>query len=199
MTLRPDFVISDTHFGHKNIVDYCDRPYDHEAMIVKRWRSVVKPGHTVLHLGDLFFGRKGGSRHFAEDIAPQLTGRKFLLLGNHDPRDLDYELLGFTVLRPYQLTYRGYTVSFDHYPKLLHDNEKRLHVHGHLHNHGYGPEHEPTRPNNINVSVEVINYTPQRFTKLVNAAINGRKKGGKYYNSPSYRQAYTRNNRAYSP
>lgn len=189
MALRPDFVISDTHWGHKNIIDYQSRPFDHEEMMIKRWRTVVKPSHTVLHLGDLFFSRRGGLRHFAEDIAPQLTGRKFLILGNHDRRDIDYAEFGFTVLRPYQIDYRSFAVSFDHYPKILHDNEQRLHVHGHLHANGYGPDADPTRANNINVSVEVIDYRPQSFTKLLNAAIHARKKGrgGKFYNSKAYR------------
>lgn len=189
MALRPDFVISDTHFGHKNIVQYQDRPYDHEVMMIKRWRSTVQASHTVLHLGDLFFSKQKGLARFTEEIAPQLTGRKFLVLGNHDRHDFDYESIGFTVLKPYQVKYQDFTVSFDHYPRLLHDNERRLHVHGHVHKNGYGPEGHQARPNNINVSVEVIDYRPQRFTKLVNTAIRSRKSGGKYYNSKAYRQA----------
>lgn len=195
VSLRPDFIISDTHWQHVNIVQYQGRPVDHEAMMIKRWRSTVKPSHTILHLGDLFFSRKGGFKRFTEEIAPQLTGRRFIVLGNHDRRDFDYEAIGFTVLRPYSVQYRGYTVSFDHYPKLLHDNEKRLHVHGHIHANPYS-HGELTRPNNINVSVEVIDYRPVRFTSVVNAAILKRKRsGGKFYNSPSYRQAHARRQR----
>lgn len=193
MPLRPDFCISDTHWFHKNIVAYQDRPVDHNEMMLKRWRTTVKPSHTVLHLGDLFFGRRGGLRRFTEEIAPQLTGHKYIVLGNHDARDVDYEALGFTVLRPYSVEYRDFTVSFDHYPKIIHTAMKRIHVHGHLHSNGYGPHQETERANNINVSVEVIDYRPQKFTSLVDAAILARKQktGGRYYNSPSFRQSQT--------
>lgn len=160
--------------------------------MVKKWRTVVKPSHTVLHLGDLFFGKKNGLERFTYEIAPKLPGKKYLILGNHDPRNLDYEALGFTVLKPYQIEYRNYFVSFDHYPRIIHDNEKRIHVHGHLHKNGYGPDGSPTRPNNINVSVEVIDYRPQRLTSLLNTAIRSRNGHKDYYNSKAYRRAKTK-------
>lgn len=190
MALRPDFCISDTHWFHKNIVQYQDRPYDHDWIMLKRWRSTVKDTHTVLHLGDLFFSRKKGLDRFINEIAPQLTGKKYLILGNHDRHDMDYEALGFTVLKPYSIKYNDFTVSFDHYPKLLHDNERRLHLHGHIHSNSYS-RGALTRPNNINCSVEAIDYRPQSFTKLVNAAILARKNKEPYYNSRSYRRAKT--------
>lgn len=195
MALRPDFVISDTHWFHKNIVQYQDRPYDHDWIMLKRWRSTVKDTHTVLHLGDLFFGKRNGLDRFMYEIAPKLPGRKFIILGNHDRRDMDYEAFGFTVLKPYSIKYQDYTVSFDHYPKILHDNEKRIHLHGHIHANHYS-RNQPTRPNNINCSVEVIDYRPQRFTSLVNAAILARKGKEPYYNSRSYRRANSDSRRA---
>lgn len=191
MSLRPDFVISDSHWGHKNIVAYADRPYDHEAMMIKRWRSTVNPNHTVLHLGDLFFARKGGEKRFVEEIAPQLTGkRRYLILGNHDKRDFDYEACGFTVLEPYSINYRSFEVSFSHYPRIVANEEQRIHVHGHVHRYYSGGME--TRPNNVNCCVEALDYRPQRLTKLLNTAILARKShGSKYYNSGSYRQSTT--------
>lgn len=176
-------MISDTHWFHEDIVDYCDRPYDHAVMMVKRWQRTIKPSDTVLHLGDLFLGGQEGYEGFKEKIAPELPGRKFLILGNHDYKRFDYEALGFTVIKPFMLDYRNFKISFDHYPRRLHANERRIHVHGHIHNHGYSHD-LPTRDFNINVSVEMHDYRPQRMVSLLNREI-ARIKGGRprYYNS----------------
>lgn len=76
--------ISDTHFGHENILEYEKeaRPFYsleemHEVMIDK-WNSVVKDKDIVFHVGDFAFGRANIS------IASRLNGKKRLILGNHD-------------------------------------------------------------------------------------------------------------------
>ena len=78
------FFISDTHFGHGNVIKYSKRPFScademDEAMIAA-WNAVVKPGDRIYHLGDFSFHRpeKG------QKILSRLSGQKFLLAGNHD-------------------------------------------------------------------------------------------------------------------
>lgn len=55
-----DFLTSDTHLGHKNIITYCHRPFKDTYLmnkaITENWNSVVKPEDTVYHLGDFAFG-----------------------------------------------------------------------------------------------------------------------------------------------
>lgn len=56
--------ISDTHFGHVNILKYDERPFaDIEEMneeLIKRWNKKVKNGDTVWFLGDFaMFNKKG--------------------------------------------------------------------------------------------------------------------------------------------
>jgi calcineurin-like phosphoesterase family protein len=78
------FFTSDHHFGHTNIIDYCDRPFhgvgEMDAAMIANWNSVVAPGDTVHHLGDLAMGRR-------EDSMPLiglLNGHIILHAGNHD-------------------------------------------------------------------------------------------------------------------
>lgn len=176
MIKPPFYIISDTHFGHKNIVRYCDRPHYHEQLMIANWRKTIKRNDTVLHLGDLMMGGDEYYHHFVENIAPKLTGTRYIILGNHDKRKYDYEEIGFKVVRPFTINYRNHEVSFDHYPKLINVEDKnRIHVHGHIHNHAYS-RNEPTRWGNLNVSVEVMNYKPRNIARLLNKEIRRRNK-----------------------
>lgn len=84
------FFTADTHFFHKNVIDYCDRPYrtldghpDVEAMnadLVKQWNETVRPQDTVYHLGDFGFGNP---KRLLE-IRNRLYGKLILVKGNHD-------------------------------------------------------------------------------------------------------------------
>ncbi|WP_128477277.1 metallophosphoesterase family protein [Halorussus pelagicus] len=51
------FILSDTHFDHRNIINYCDRPYDSvERMndaLVANWNATVGEDDDVIFLGDL--------------------------------------------------------------------------------------------------------------------------------------------------
>lgn len=50
------FFTSDSHFGHANIIRYCQRPFadadEMDSALIRIWNSVVDPRDTVYHLGD---------------------------------------------------------------------------------------------------------------------------------------------------
>jgi calcineurin-like phosphoesterase family protein len=83
------YVISDTHFGHKKIIEFekASRPFstieEHDRELVARWNAVVKPKDTVWHLGDVYFGKDGHA------VLGSLNGLKKLVLGNHDHYPLE--------------------------------------------------------------------------------------------------------------
>lgn len=83
------WVTSDTHFGHDNIISYCDRPFkdskEMDECLSDNWNSVVKKGDKVYHLGDVYFGQrmKKGEEHWGSFFS-KLNGSKRLILGNHD-------------------------------------------------------------------------------------------------------------------
>lgn len=80
-----DAFISDPHFGHKNIIKYCNRPFssaeEQTETLIKNYNEKVSPNETCLWLGDCFFGKN----KFCREIMKRLNGRKVLVRGNHDP------------------------------------------------------------------------------------------------------------------
>lgn len=82
------FFLSDSHFGHSNIVKPtfdAPRPFEniaqHDATIIANWNAVVRPGDQVYHLGD-FQHRCPPDR--TAQIFKTLNGDKHLIVGNHD-------------------------------------------------------------------------------------------------------------------
>ena len=76
------FFTSDLHFYHKNIIDFCSRPFTNvehmNAMLITYWNAVVEPGDDVIIAGDFIFSRDLDK---LENILVQLNGNKFLVLG----------------------------------------------------------------------------------------------------------------------
>lgn len=83
------YFTSDTHFGHRRIIEYCNRPFDNvhimDQVILDRINETVGVDDTLYILGDFTFrgGKPAGyvSRIKCQDI--------HLILGNHDKRS-DY-------------------------------------------------------------------------------------------------------------
>ena len=74
---------SDHHFGHANIIKYCERPFNSvghmNASMIGSWNGVVASDDTVYYLGDFAM-----QPHLVAEILPQLNGKKLLIAGNHD-------------------------------------------------------------------------------------------------------------------
>lgn len=95
-----NWVVSDTHFGHRNIIVFTDdagnriRPFDsvehHDEMIIKHWNDAIGPYDRVYHLGDVVINRR------FLDTVKRLNGKKRLIRGNHDLfKTKDYMDVGF--------------------------------------------------------------------------------------------------------
>ena len=190
----PDYVTSDTHFGHKNIIKYCSRPFKdtHEMTetLVENWNKVVQPHHKVLHLGDHdYLGVKNSYK-----ITSRLNGEKYLVMGNHD------DSVGKMLRKGFKEVYDSYVyidlgefkISASHYPnhpgKLawLRATLKRYakghwekfpeksslwHLYGHVHNNHGRVNYESKC---INVSCDVWDYTPIYFPELLSTVVRNR-------------------------
>jgi calcineurin-like phosphoesterase family protein len=82
------FFTSDEHYGHSNIIKFCDRPFtDTDEMretLIRNHNEVVPAGNASLtiHLGDIFWNKV--SLDEAESILKRLNGKHALIYGNHD-------------------------------------------------------------------------------------------------------------------
>ena len=83
-----NFYISDTHFGHQNIIRYDNRPFstadEMDEVLIDRWNDVVSDEDTVYVLGDFSWHREEKTL----EILDSLSGRKVLIKGNHDTRTI---------------------------------------------------------------------------------------------------------------
>lgn len=121
------YLIADTHFNHKNIATYCQRPENFTELIIKRWNEVVKPEDMIIHLGDVQIGKK------SEWIMPALPGRKILVRGNHDRQ----QSCAWWMERGFDFACDGMkfrTCWLTHEPANQLAEGCELNIHGHLHN-----------------------------------------------------------------
>lgn len=81
------WLTSDLHLFHKNIIQYCGRPYSDEYEmnddIVDKWNACVTDDDRVIVVGDLTAGLFDRKDSLAE-IITRLRGKKELVVGNHD-------------------------------------------------------------------------------------------------------------------
>ena len=126
------YFISDTHFGHANIVKMCERPYpDVEAMneaLITAWNERVHGDDTVYIIGDMFFRCSD-----PESILKRLKGKKWLIVGNHDGSWMDKVDLNhyFVSVDNYLETTDGVCTWNDDLPLSAASVEKcRANVHG---------------------------------------------------------------------
>jgi len=144
-----DFIVSDTHFGHKGVCEFMRadgvtklRPYSNpdemDEDMVERWNKVVGPKDKVYHLGDVVINRK------ALKTLYRLNGDKILIKGNHDIfRPEDYAP-HFRDVRAYHIVNGLIMSHIPVHPDALY--RFGCNIHGHLHQNrvrrptGYGDD-----------------------------------------------------------
>lgn len=162
---RDIWVISDTHFNHANIIQYCNRPFDNvhhmNETIVENWNKLVKPEDIVYHCGDVYFAKKADSTN----ILGRLNGRKRLILGNHDDGKDKLLLSTFQKILAWRM-FPEFGLLLSHFPVhrdslFAHKREESLvNVHGHIHEKLVLLENSHPDTRYKNVSVEHTGYAP---------------------------------------
>lgn len=162
-----DAFYSDPHFGHKNIISFCNRPWDTvEDMnrgLIGKYKATVSSKHLVLWCGDSFFMPDKA----AAEVMRELPGRKWLIIGNHDKSPRRMLDIGFELVTP-ELVFHlgGRTVRATHYPPQNAAMDDRalnypkpqpgvVNMHGHTHS-----EHVVSKASSLHVGVDAWDYRP---------------------------------------
>lgn len=166
------FYTADTHFGHKNIIRYCDRPFaDVETMdraLIDNWNRKVQPQDTVFILGDFIFANK-----HPDEILEKLNGKKRLIIGNHDHNwmkksDLSKHFESVDYYLETKVDERILTMC--HYPMVTWNRQNYSYmIYGHIHNDtdfDFWPILK-TRDNALNAGADVNNYEPVTFEEML--------------------------------
>lgn len=161
---------ADLHFGHGNIITYCNRPFTSVAEmnegLVSRWNAKVKPNDIVYFIGDFSFM----SEIETLEILLRLNGRIRIIPGNHDRKILKSVALQrqFDAVLPelYEEKINGTSVVMCHYPMMSWN--KAHHGSNHLHGHSHGMIPFDPKFRRLDVGADVHNCEPISWDEVVN-------------------------------
>ena len=160
------FFCSDTHFFHKSICKYSNRPYGNlEEMhndIVSKFNSKITPKDTLILIGDITFGDLPETKKILDAI----NGHKILVCGNHD--DSDTEKLfsnhsDFLKLRVFDLNNEKHNLVLCHYAlRVWHKSH-----HGSISLYGHSHGSLPGEGKQMDVGVDTNNMYPYSFDEIM--------------------------------
>ena len=183
------FFTSDTHFGHKNILKYCNRPFNSiEEMnekIIENWNNKVGKNDKVFFLGDFMMSQNPDK---AKELINKLNGKKYLVFGNHDVcfikhPEILYECFNnfsFQMKLKFMFKNIKYDVILNHYPMLCFggaysnkESQKTIQLFGHVHsgvNSTEGLDIERLKylfKNQYDVGVDNNDFTPVSIKEII--------------------------------
>jgi len=154
---------ADNHFGHANIIKYCDRPFAHvdemDETMIANWNEVVEYDDLVYHLGDFTLGNKSVARRYFARLRGQIR-----VLSNpwhHDARWLRGE---YYSAGGHEVEYMRPVVALEYKPPIIlchyaFANWDRAHYGSwHLHGHSHGKHEAPGKI--LDVGVDCHQFYP---------------------------------------
>ena len=170
------FFTSDHHFCHENIIRFCNRPFDTvEQMnqeLVRLWNETVPPDGIVFHLGDFCFGGAASWNH----ILDCLNGKIYLILGNHDMKNIKQGYMNRFEHVTQQMTIRigSQVICLNHNPFLAYGGSYRdvWQLFGHVHSGPLSklgkdmPRLEVLFPLQYDVGVDNNGFRPVSFEEV---------------------------------
>lgn len=178
---------SDLHFGHRNVIRFCERPFEDEKQmgpkLIENWNDTVGDNDIVFVLGDTFWFND--SRNIKK-VLSSLNGKTiYILPGNHDDFDAYHRvddprivlLDDVNVMWLESENNRGwkkkiYEVWMSHYPMMTwpHRDNGAFQFFGHIHSQQgkrEGVDQDlPLHYNQLDVGCDYWNYKPVNFEEL---------------------------------
>lgn len=170
------FFTADQHFGHANIIKYCNRPfanvYEMNDYLIKIWNETVTKNDRVYHLGDFALTN---NEYLVREYIEQLNFKEiFWILGNHDPKKAirAYRDYG-EVVEQKHIKLDGYPpITLNHFPMLSWPKSSygawQLfgHHHGTLTGHQQDPDLKIRQDQQIDVGVDTNEYRPYSIEEI---------------------------------
>jgi len=173
------FFTSDTHFKHKNIIEFCNRPFQDEfymdEALIDNWNKVVPEDGVVFHAGDFAMT---SSIDQIKSILSRLNGKIYLTLGNHCYqnrfhrqviKDMFYktdDIFYFTIQdEELEEEYANFMIC--HYPMLFWPRNCFM-LHGHVHSGPFSTSNEkvPFHPMRYDIGSDNNDFTPVSYHQL---------------------------------
>lgn len=165
---------SDQHFGHSNIIKFCNRPFkDTDEMretLIANHNKVVKVQDTVYHLGDLFWRTLTVEQ--AVYIRSRLNGNHYFIYGNHDElmeRNYQLKSLFGWCKDMHNLKVPGYpNIVLNHYAMRVWNGSHKGSYHLFGHSHGkLGPTtNKDESLLSMDVGVDANNFYPVSLEEI---------------------------------
>jgi calcineurin-like phosphoesterase family protein len=160
------FFTSDTHFGHKNIITFDNRPFkdidEHDTTLIANWNKAVSNQDTVYFLGD--FALCNPNR--MNNIMYQLNGIKYFIKGNHDkkPTIALYCNVGVYLGNLEEIKIGSQRIVLCHYAMRVWNKSH----HGSWHLHGHSHHNLSDDPNSLSIDVGIngYDYNPISFEQV---------------------------------
>lgn len=169
------YLISDLHLDHANIIDYCDRPFDTvdemNTTLITNWNHTVSPTDDVLFLGDLCMTQE--ETHVIDRLADLTYDSLIFIEGNHDPITPTTDS-ALPTRQYHYLAYDDWQFCLTHRPERVPQDWHGWVIHGHTHNNELR-DYPFVNPDakTVNVSADVLNYTPVALSDLTNILTTG--------------------------
>lgn len=184
ITYNPEkiFFTSDLHFFHRNIMQFCQRPFNNlvemNEALIDNWNNTVDNDSIVFDLGDFAFAGTGGWK----SLLGRLNGVHVLIKGNHDRSRAPQP----SIIERFAAIYENLTIKIEdqviylnHFPYLCFDGTYRKtdipwQLFGHVHlnsckEKNTGKDFERLKllfPNQYDVGVDFNDYRPISYLEV---------------------------------
>lgn len=168
-----NYYTSDLHFGHTNIIKFCNRPWananEMDQDLIEKWNTRIEEDDHVYILGDFCFNKS----RFVE-LLGKLKGFKHFVLGNHDPKGITHATKHLKNVCYHELVHtvkdEGKKIVLCHYP--IREWNGYYHNTVHFHGHTHGSIGDNFHPNAFDVGVDSRDYEPKLYDEIVGGIIN---------------------------
>lgn len=173
------YLISDTHFGHINIMVYENRPFENvdqmDRTIIQNWNKIISKRDTVYFLGDFSFY----NFNLTQETFLKLNGIKHLIMGNHDRSHTRtwWKRIGFDIVSKNPTILYKEKLILSHEPfNACEIPEGFINIHGHIHSQkltyervilGLTAKDFDLGKKYFNVSADVLGFTPISLDKIL--------------------------------